>query len=85
MGCPLLNTEKFLGGEVITMRSVGNGAGEFDAVQQPDMEGFDKTSNHAVPWKVEEDGPVYTSYKMRTPIRNAVIEQTYVYIIRLKK
>ncbi len=38
MGCPLLNTEKFLGGEVISMRSVGNGAGEFDAVQQPDME-----------------------------------------------
>lgn len=76
IGCDLLNTGKFLGGEVITMRSVGNGAGEFDAVQQPDMEGFDKTSNHAVPWKLEEDGPVYTSYKMRTPIRNAVIEQT---------
>ena len=34
---PLLNTAKFLGGEVITMRSFGNGAGEFDAVQQPDM------------------------------------------------
>lgn len=85
MGCPLLNTEKFLGGEVITMRSVGNGAGEFDAVQQPDMEGFDKTSNHAVPWKVEEDGPVYTSYKMRTPIRNAVIEQTLRVYHQVKK
>ncbi len=85
MGCPLLNTEKFLGGEVISMRSVGNGAGEFDAVQQPDMEGFDKTSNHAVPWKVEEDGPVYTSYKMRTPIRNAVIEQTLRVYHQVKK
>ena len=85
MGCPLLNTEKFLGGEVITMRSVGNGAGEFDAVQQPDMEGFDKTSNHAVPWKVEDDGPVYTSYKMRTPIRNAIIEQTLRVYHQVKK
>lgn len=72
----LLNTDKFLGGEVITMRSIGNGAGEFDAVQQPDMEGFDKTSAHAVPWEIVADGPVYTAYKMRTPIRHAVVEQT---------
>lgn len=75
-GCPLLQTEKFLGGEVITMRSVGNGAGEFDAVQQPDMEGFDKTSAHALPWKLTADGPVYTAYTLRTPIRHAVVEQT---------
>ncbi len=74
-GRPLLNTEKFLGGEVITMHSFGNGAGEFDAVQQPDMEGFDKTSNHSSSWVLLEDGPVFSSYKLRTPIRNAVIEQ----------
>lgn len=76
LNAPLLNTNKFLGGEVITMRSIGNGAGEFDAVQQPDMDGFDKTSAHAIPWEIKENGPVYTAYKMRTPIRNAVIEQT---------
>lgn len=84
-GCPLLNTEKFLGGEVITMHSYGNGAGEFDAVQQPDMEGFDKTSNHAVAWELVENGPVFTSYKMRTPIRNAVIEQTLRVYHQVKK
>lgn len=72
----LLDTDKFLGGEVITMRSKGNGAGEFDAVQQPDMEGFDKTSNYSSSWIQEEDGPVFTSYKLRSPIRDAVIEQT---------
>ena len=71
-----MNTAKFLGGEVITMRSFGNGAGEFDAVQQPDMEGFDKTSSHAVDWTLLEDGPVYTAYKLRTPIRHAIVEQT---------
>ncbi len=76
LNAPLLNTNKFLGGEVITMRSIGNGAGEFDAVQQPDMDGFDKTSAHAISWEIKEDGPVYTTYKMRTPIRNVVIEQT---------
>lgn len=72
---PLLNTDKFLGGEITTMHSKGNGAGEFDAVQQPDMEGFDKASLHAGEWEVVENGPVYTSYKMRTPIRHAVVEQ----------
>lgn len=76
LNAPLLNTNKFLGGEVITMRSIGNGAGEFDAVQQPDMDGFDKASAHAISWEIKENGPVYTTYKMRTPIRNAVIEQT---------
>ncbi|MGM9812851.1 MAG: glycosyl hydrolase-related protein [Muribaculaceae bacterium] len=71
----LLRTDKFLGGEVITMHSYGNGAGEFDAVQQPDMEGFDKTSLHAGKWTVEADGPVYTQLMARTPIRHAVVEQ----------
>ena len=85
MNRPLLNTEKFLGGEVITMRSIGNGAGEFDAVQQPDMEGFDKVSNHNQSWILLEDGPVYTSYKLRSPIRNAVIEQTLRVYHQMKK
>lgn len=76
LNTPLLNTDKFLGGEIITMHSYGNGAGEFDAVQQPDMEGFDKTSLHAKGWELVENGPVFTSYKMRTPIRHAIVEQT---------
>ncbi|MGN0228656.1 MAG: glycosyl hydrolase-related protein, partial [Muribaculaceae bacterium] len=71
----LLRTDKFLGGEVTTMHSYGNGAGEFDAVQQPDMEGFDRTSLHASEWTVEENGDVYTVLKSRTPIRHAVVEQ----------
>lgn len=70
----LLNTEKFLGGEVITMRSEGNGAGEFDAVQKPDMHGFDKTSNYSSDWVLKSNGPVFSSYVLRTPIRHAVVE-----------
>lgn len=76
LNAPLLKTDKFLGGEIITMRSFGNGAGEFDAVQQPDMEGFDKASLHAGKWEICADGPVFTAYKMRTPIKHAVVEQT---------
>ena len=41
LGREVLDTGKFLGFEVFTMRSVGNGAGEFGRVQQPTMEGFD--------------------------------------------
>ena len=59
-GKELLETGKFLGGEVFTMQSVGNGAGEFTAIQQPTMEGFDKMSNHKPSWRQIEDGPVRT-------------------------
>ena len=71
----LLKTDKFLGGEIFTMRSVGHGAGEFTAVQQPTMEGFDKLSNHAPVWRMEEHGPVYTSFAMRQPLSTCTIVQ----------
>lgn len=76
LGKELLRTDKFLGGEIVTLHSEGNGAGEFDAVQQPDMEGFDKVSLHAGQWQLIENGPVFSSYKLRSPIRHAVVEQT---------
>ena len=57
------------------MQSIGNGAGEFAAVQQPDMKRFDKTSNHPVQWELAEDGDIYTLFKYRQPIKDAVIEQ----------
>lgn len=81
----LLDTSKFLGGEVITMQSVGNGAGEFDAVQQPTMEGFDKTSNYKPEWKLVEQGDVYTSFTYRSRIRHAVVEQTMRVYHTIKK
>lgn len=71
----LINSEKFAAGEVFTMRSEGNGAGEFADIQQPDMEGFDKTGNYETKWEVDETGPVFTVFKYRQKIRNAVVEQ----------
>lgn len=85
LGVRLLDTSKFMGGEVITMQSVGNGAGEFDAVQQPTMEGFDKVSNYAPQWKLSEEGDVYTSFTYRSKIRHAVIEQTMRVYHQIKK
>lgn len=70
----LLKTDKIGGGDVFTLKSVGNGAGEFADIQKTDMEGFDIVSNHSPEWKVTENGPVYIAFKIRQPIRNAVIE-----------
>jgi alpha-mannosidase len=85
LGIALLDTENFLGGEVVTMKSEGNGAGGFDAIQQPSMEGFDKVSSHFPRWNIKENGDVYTSFSYRSPIRHAVVEQTVTVYHQVKK
>ena len=70
----LIDPAKFKAGEVFTMHSFGNGAGEFIDIQKPDMDGFDKTGNYPTKWQIEENGPVYTVYKFRQHIRYADIE-----------
>ncbi len=70
----LIDPSKFKAGEVFTMHSFGNGAGEFIDIQKPDMDGFDKTGNYPTKWEIEENGPVYTVYKFRQHIRYADIE-----------
>lgn len=81
----LLNTSKFMGAEIFTMHSKGNGAGEFADIQQPDMEGFDKTSLHPTIWKLIEDGPVYTELRFRTPIKYADAQLTVILYKHLKR
>jgi alpha-mannosidase len=58
LGRELLRTGKFLGGELFTMQSVGNGAGEFAEPQQPTMEEYDHLGRYAPPWRLVWDGPV---------------------------
>ncbi|HBE42727.1 MAG TPA: alpha-mannosidase, partial [Bacteroidales bacterium] len=81
----LLNCKNIFVGDIFTMKSVGNGAAEFADIQQPEMEGFDKVSNHSPGWEIEETGPVFTSFKMRQPIRNAVAETHLIIYNNLKK
>lgn len=81
----LVESSFFKAGEIFTMKSEGNGAGEFDAVQQPEMVGFDKTGNYKTTWEITASGPVYTSYKYRQPIRNAVAELEVTFYHQLKK
>jgi alpha-mannosidase len=56
--CRLLNTAKFLGGEIFSMQSNGNGAGEFVRMQLPSMENFEKASSQNSQWAMIETGPV---------------------------
>ncbi|MDP4223074.1 MAG: glycoside hydrolase family 38 C-terminal domain-containing protein [Bacteroidota bacterium] len=81
----ILSCRDLLGGDVFTLKSVGNGAGEFADVQQPEMEGFDKVSNHNPEWRFVSSGPVFTEYKMRQQIKNAVVETDLKVYSDLKK
>jgi len=71
----LIDDSKFAAGEVFTMQSVGNGAGEFDKIQQPSMEGFDQTGNHQGEWKPEASGEVFSSWTKRSQLPHAAVEQ----------
>ena len=69
----LFDASKFEIGDIFTMQSVGNGAGEFATMQLPTMEGFDKTSNHKQTWKLISTGDVYSLYRCETPFEDATI------------
>ena len=81
----LLHCRDILGGDVFTMKSVGNGAGEFADIQKPEMTGFDKVSDHSPSWEIEDTGTVFTSFKMRQAIRNAVVETHLIVYNNLKR
>jgi len=87
LGRDVLDTGKFLGFEVFTMQSIGNGAGEFGRVQQPTMEGFDKTSLHQPRWRLVdgESGPLRTVYLLEQPLRNCTVRERLIVYHSLKK
>jgi alpha-mannosidase len=87
LGREVLETGKFLGFEVFTMRSVGNGAGEFGRVQQPTMEGFDKTSLHDPAWRLvaEESGPIKDVYAFDQPLSGCTVRERLVVYRTIKR
>jgi hypothetical protein len=81
----LLRTDKFLGAELFTMQSVGNGAGEFAEVQKPTMTGFDKTSSHPAKWRCVETGPVRTVFAQETEMPHVTVRQTLAVYATMKR
>jgi alpha-mannosidase len=76
----ILRTDTFLGGEVFTLQSVGNGAGEFAEVQQPTLEGFDKLSSHKPEWRLVEKGPVRTTMAFMKALEHCrIFEEVSLY------
>lgn len=75
----LFDTSKFEIGEVISMQSIGNGAGEFATVQLPSMKGYESTSLKGAKWSVEP-GAVYTTYRSTTQFTDcSVVREVKVY------
>lgn len=87
LGCDLLSTEKFLGFEVFTMKSEGNGAGEFGRVQQPTMDGFDKLSLHGPRWEFDpqESGPLQAVFRLGQNLESCTIEERIIIYHHLKR
>jgi alpha-mannosidase len=87
LGRDLLETGKFLGFEVFTMRSVGSGAGEFGRVQQPTMEGFDALGRHEPTWRVveEESGRVKTVYALEQVLADCTVREKLIVYDAVKR
>jgi alpha-mannosidase len=85
LGKEVVDASKFRLGEVFTMKSAGIDAGDFTVVKQPTMEGYDKTGLYSTNWEKIADGPVYTAFKYRQPIRYAVVEETIIIYNNIKR
>ncbi len=81
----LLRTDKFLGGELFTMKSEGNGAGEFAEVQQPTMEGFDKVSNHSPKWKQISNSPMAALFVLEQKMTHCTFRQRVTVYKNIKR
>ncbi|MEO1009929.1 MAG: glycosyl hydrolase-related protein [Bacteroidota bacterium] len=81
----LFMTDNLKAGEVFTLQSVGNGAGEFGDVQQPSMEDFDRVGLHNPQWKILENGPVFTTYRIEQEILHAIVRQDVTLYHDLKR
>jgi len=75
----LIAPGRLLAGEVFSLQSVGNGAGEFTSVQQPTMEGFEKMSQYNTGWSLLENGPVRTVIETVHPWRNCTVRQRVIF------
>ncbi len=81
----LFNTDQFKAGDVFTLQSIGNGAGEFGDIQQPSMVDYDQVSIHQPEWQVVENGPVFTTYRMEQQIHHAIVRQDVTIYHNLKR
>jgi len=85
LGKNLFSTDGFRVGDVFTMESIGNGAGEFGDVQQPTMVDFDQVGHYGAKWEVVENGPVFTKYRLQQQVLHAIVRQEVTLYHKLKR
>jgi alpha-mannosidase len=49
------------------------------------MEGYDKTGFYDTKWEKLSDGPVFTSFRYRQPVKHAVVEETIIIYNQIKR
>ncbi len=81
----LFVTKQFKVGEIFTLQSEGNGAGEFGDVQQPFMKDYDQVSHHGAKWEQVAAGEVFSSYRLVQKIKHAKVEQQVTIYHQLKR
>ena len=81
----LFRTDKFLGGELITMQSVGEDAGEWAEPQQPTMEGFERLADAPGAWRLVESGPVRQIIESRQKTAHATVVSRVLLYASLKQ
>lgn len=85
LGRNLFTTRQFKVGEIFTLQSEGNGAGEFGDVQQPFMKDFDQVGIHGAKWELVMSGDVFSTYKLVQQIKHARVEQKVTIYHQLKR
>ncbi len=85
LGVDLMKNDNLKAGEVFFLKSVGNGAGEFADIQQPDYNILERTGKFDTDWKLTEDGPVFSEFSLRTTLEHAVVEQNIKVFKQIKK
>jgi alpha-mannosidase len=81
----LFRTGKFLGGELFTMQSVGEDAGEWAEPQQPTMEGFERLADSPGAWTLIEKGPVRQVVESRHKTAHATVVSRVILYSGLKQ
>ncbi|MDB4581618.1 glycosyl hydrolase-related protein [Draconibacterium sp.] len=81
----LIKSDKFQAGEIFTMQSIGNGAGEFADIQSLTLEGFDKVSLHNQGCKLLSNGPVYAQYEIEQQMQNCLVKQQITVYHHIKR
>jgi len=81
----LFTTKQFKVGEIFTLQSEGNGAGEFGDVQQPFMKDFDQVSKHNPKWELVASGDVFSTYRLKQEILHSEVEKMVTIYHQLKR